>query len=175
MTDLKYEPGDQVRILVGGPHDNLLKEATVNRVQEDGDVVVYLGDRDEDEWVYSPHEIEPLRPLREDPKFPDRPQHSDFWTLSEAVQELDSKSDDGPALAGLVAGGVDVQSLLYMAVMRARLAVRELPAFEDFDPQDLASVWVDGFMAGARFLEMRQEKAVAASPDGNRRARRGKK
>lgn len=52
-----YEPGDRVQIMVGGPHENLWRIATVNRVQDDGDVVVYFGDQDEDEWVYSPHEL----------------------------------------------------------------------------------------------------------------------
>jgi len=52
-----YQPGDKVQILVGGPHENYLRTATVNRVQENGDVVVYFGDRDEDEWVYSPNEL----------------------------------------------------------------------------------------------------------------------
>ncbi|ACH62464.1 hypothetical protein MOMOMIXON_6 [Mycobacterium phage MoMoMixon] len=57
MSD-KPEPGDKVRILVGGPHENLGQIATVSNVYEDGQVVVYLGDQDEDEWVYSPHELE---------------------------------------------------------------------------------------------------------------------
>lgn len=55
-----YEPGDQVRILVGGPHENLLQIATVNRVQDNGDIVLYLGDQDEDEFVYSPEEVEKI-------------------------------------------------------------------------------------------------------------------
>lgn len=53
----KYEPGDRVRIMVGGPHENYLRTATVSRVQSDGDVVIYFGDQDEDEWVYSPNEL----------------------------------------------------------------------------------------------------------------------
>ena len=56
---MSYSPGDQVQIIVGGPHENLLEIATVNRVQDDGDLVVYLGDQDEDEFVYSPNEVRP--------------------------------------------------------------------------------------------------------------------
>lgn len=53
----EYEPGDRVKIIVGGPCENYLRAATVNRVQDNGDVVVYFGDQDEDEWVYSPNEL----------------------------------------------------------------------------------------------------------------------
>jgi len=59
MTDtLKH--GDRVRILVGGPHENLGQIATVGYIQEGGTVVVYLGDQDEDEWVYARSELEKL-------------------------------------------------------------------------------------------------------------------
>ena len=56
----QYEPGDRVKIILDAPHENYLRTATVNSVLHDGDVVVYFGDQDEDEWVYSPFEIEPL-------------------------------------------------------------------------------------------------------------------
>jgi hypothetical protein len=56
----EYQPGDRAKIIVGGPHENYLRTATVNRVQDNGEVVVYLGDQDEDEWVYSPNELEKL-------------------------------------------------------------------------------------------------------------------
>jgi hypothetical protein len=58
MTE--YEAGDQVEILVGGPHENLGRTATVSYLQSNGDVVIYFGDQDEDEWVYSPNELIPL-------------------------------------------------------------------------------------------------------------------
>jgi hypothetical protein len=62
MTKRRYEAGDQVQILVGGPHENYGRFATVGRIQDDGDVVIYFGDQDEDEWVYSPGELSlPLR------------------------------------------------------------------------------------------------------------------
>lgn len=54
----RYKPGDQVRILVGGPHENMGRIATVNQILEhNGNVVVYLDDNDEDEWVYAPGEL----------------------------------------------------------------------------------------------------------------------
>lgn len=55
-----YDIDDQVQIIVGGPHENFLRIATVGRVQENGDLVLYFGDQDEDEWVYSPNEVREL-------------------------------------------------------------------------------------------------------------------
>ena len=56
----EYKVGDRVRILVGGPHENCGRDATVGRIQHNGDVVIYFGDQDEDEWVYSPEELAAL-------------------------------------------------------------------------------------------------------------------
>lgn len=61
MSDTEYKVDDRVQILVGGPHENLGRTATVGRIQDNGLggklVVVYFGDQDEDEWVYSPNEL----------------------------------------------------------------------------------------------------------------------
>lgn len=59
MTE--YKPGDQVKILTGGPHENMGRTATVSRIyNHSGDLVIYFGDQDEDEWVYAPDELERL-------------------------------------------------------------------------------------------------------------------
>lgn len=55
MTE--YAPGDRVKIIVGGPHENYLRSATVSGVQENGEVIVYFSDQDEDEWLYAPSEL----------------------------------------------------------------------------------------------------------------------
>jgi hypothetical protein len=61
MSDAQqFKVDDRVQILVGGPHENYLRFATVGRIQENGDVVIYFGDQDEDEWVYSPNELDKL-------------------------------------------------------------------------------------------------------------------
>jgi hypothetical protein len=61
MSDSEYRVGDRVRIVVGGPHENFGRYATVGRVQPNGDVWIYFGDQDEDEWVYSPNELKKTR------------------------------------------------------------------------------------------------------------------
>jgi hypothetical protein len=55
-----FKQGDQVRILVGGPHENRDRIATVSRSCYGGGLVIYFGDQDEDEWVYYPDELEKL-------------------------------------------------------------------------------------------------------------------
>jgi hypothetical protein len=55
MTE--YNPGDRVQIIVGGPSENYGRTATVSRSYANGDLVIYFGDQDEDEWVYSPGEL----------------------------------------------------------------------------------------------------------------------
>ena len=54
----EFSVGDRVRILTGGPSEHIGRVVTVGRVWEGGDVWVYFGDQDEDERVYSPHEVE---------------------------------------------------------------------------------------------------------------------
>ncbi|AER47919.1 hypothetical protein COURTHOUSE_68 [Mycobacterium phage Courthouse] len=54
---MNIKPGDKVMILVGGPPENLGRIATASYVQHNGDWVIYFGDQDEDEWVYSPCEL----------------------------------------------------------------------------------------------------------------------
>jgi hypothetical protein len=56
----RYEPGDRVEILVGGPHEHFGLHATVSRIARDGDLVIYFGDQDEDEWIYGPEEVAKL-------------------------------------------------------------------------------------------------------------------
>lgn len=57
------KPGDRVEIIAGWPHENMHRIATLSYRQSDGDWVVYFGDQDEDEWVYSPHELRAFKPV----------------------------------------------------------------------------------------------------------------
>jgi hypothetical protein len=59
--DTEFLVGDQVKILVGEPSENFGRIATVGDIyKHNGDVVVYFGDQDEDQWVYSPNELRKL-------------------------------------------------------------------------------------------------------------------
>lgn len=56
----ELEPGDRVKILSGGPHEHFGRTATLSYTSPTNptDWVLYFGDNDEDEWVYSPYEFE---------------------------------------------------------------------------------------------------------------------
>jgi hypothetical protein len=84
----------------------------------------------------------------DDPDFPDRPQHPDFHRLMGVVAYLDGEATEGGRDSLQVAGEVvDVDSLVYMALQRARRAA----ALTGLPEQVLAAVYLDGFVAGARF------------------------
>jgi hypothetical protein len=55
VASVPLKAGDQVKILAD---EHVGQVATVNGVQHDGQVVVYFGDQDEDEWVYDPQDLE---------------------------------------------------------------------------------------------------------------------
>lgn len=60
---MSYNSGDKVKIIVGGPHEHIDREATLSYPYTggvEGDWVLYFGDQDEDEFVYSENEFEKL-------------------------------------------------------------------------------------------------------------------
>ena len=56
-------------------------------------------------------------PLR-DPRFPDRPQHPDFWRLSESALLLDGRTDSGQSVDKAMSEYVDPESALYVVQQR---------------------------------------------------------
>src|SRR4051812_38164089 len=84
--------------------------------------------------------------LLRDPNHPDRPQHPDFWRLSEIILELDGKfSEEGMEnFDDFVNGEVDLDSIMYMAMQRAlRLRGRNLGS--------ISAIYVEAFLVGRRF------------------------
>lgn len=85
--------------------------------------------------------------------FQNRPDHPDFWLMSECVLELDAAADDGVAMERIV-GKIDMKSLAYMASQRALRGT----GLVKFSPvAALGGSWVDGFMAGVNFQKRRSE------------------
>lgn len=98
---------------------------------------------------------------------PQRPDHPDFWKLSNVLMRLDRALDpsnpDQEALERayeerLAEIGVDQKSVAYMATQRAFRALGiESRAELLFDPQKahlaimLSSIWLDAFAAGVFF------------------------
>lgn len=82
---------------------------------------------------------------------PGRPDHPDFWKLSETVLGMDALTEETHGFEdALAAIPVDAQSLVYVAQQRASRAV-------DIDnPVTFvagAACWLDGFIAGTRYRE----------------------
>jgi len=80
--------------------------------------------------------------------FPGRPDHPDFWKLSEVVLSLDAPADEVGASALLDACTkvpIDLDTVMYMATQRAsRVYGASLAGL-------VAGLWIDGFMAGERY------------------------
>lgn len=87
-------------------------------------------------------------PLR-DPRFPDRPQHPDFWRMSEVVLGQDADSG-AKTLEEVVGDLVDFPSLEYMAAQRAAQLRRHSHLSEQAAIAAMAA-WLTGFAAGAEF------------------------
>jgi hypothetical protein len=88
-----------------------------------------------------------------DPRYSDRPDHPDFWLMSQAVIDLDAASDEGKPFQEVV-GDIDLESLKYMAAQRALRAAMILADPVSRESQIMAT-WLDGFMAGARFAKLK--------------------
>ena len=88
-----------------------------------------------------------------DPHFPDRIQHPDFWRLSETILKLDGKTQAGETAEGVTATLVDVMSALYMAKVRTSIMLREV-GFDDLPVGVellLVTAYVGGLVHGIEF------------------------
>jgi hypothetical protein len=102
-----------------------------------------------------------------DPRFPNRPNHPDFWLMSQAIVDTDAQSETGQAAPDIMGRLVDVESLTYVAEQRA---LRAAPRLETGglvfrNPQNmsiLAGLWIDAFVAGARFQHLKTTNAQSA-------------
>ena len=87
---------------------------------------------------------------------PGRPDHPDFWRLSELVLQLDGQATEaGMQLDEMVAGVIDPASLGYMAVMRAMKLVgaetRGQLAAKQREVARFATLYHEAFILGVRF------------------------
>lgn len=90
-------------------------------------------------------------PLR-DPRFPNRPQHPDYWRLAEIAMENDGDATEGgKSIADII--GVDEYSLLYLASNRIGNFVNVLRAGKPLTPDTLLSIYLDAFTTGKKFAE----------------------
>jgi hypothetical protein len=104
-----------------------------------------------------------------DPRFPDRPQHPDFWTLSRIINELDDLAETKGWLVATSTVPVDIESMVYMARQRAAMALDLLKGSDDTERMGL--LWMDAFILGVRYgMESTTvEQVLDQTVDGNRR------
>lgn len=97
---------------------------------------------------------------------PNRPNHPDFWKLSEIILRLDGALEAAPpnkkqeVFAALVAKRVDPDSLSYVALNRALRALGITSKEDVAGSQKLMAIcsamYLDGFTAGCEFSAKEQ-------------------
>lgn len=88
--------------------------------------------------------IDPLN----DPRFPDRPTHEDFWRMSEVCLAHDAEAtESGGGLMAIVDRIVDEKSLMYL--MKNRLAT----AFGTEPTPQMMALYLDAFCLGADYQQ----------------------
>lgn len=99
-----------------------------------------------------------------DPNYPDRPDHPDFWKISEALIAMDKWAETDMPLDQTI--GVDPRSVLYAAAQRAQRAYSTITQFKNTLSMGKL-LWMDGFAAGIYYAKIQATKN--AETDGNRR------
>lgn len=83
--------------------------------------------------------------------FPNRPDHPDFWKLSNVVLWMDGACEDEGGFKRVMAeAGVDARSLVYMAHQRA---MRAYNGTDQATLMALTAVYLDAFLAGVHFVK----------------------
>jgi hypothetical protein len=97
----------------------------------------------------------------DDLAFPGRPEHGDFWRLSDFVLRLDGATEDIAGRSGYEEvlddrlKGIDRESVVYMAQQRSLIVVSRMGLAGDealMISTMIATGWIEGFLA-ARSLE----------------------
>jgi hypothetical protein len=84
-----------------------------------------------------------------DPRYPNRPEHPDFWLLSQVLIDNDAVADSGESFEDIMARYIDVESVAYAVNQRALRAVG--PMATNAVRAKYGAVWLDGFLAGVRY------------------------
>jgi hypothetical protein len=100
--------------------------------------------------------------LLRDPNFPHRPDHQDFWRMSNLILKMDGAAVEDPNfdIEALVNEHVDSGSLSYMALQRAMRAFGAETMADLLDNREVvmrgASLYTEAFLMGAQFAEAKQ-------------------
>jgi hypothetical protein len=96
-----------------------------------------------------------------------RPEHPDFWMLSEVVIKIDAMTDQHQGFSDIVGRMIDLDSVSYMAEQRALRAMG--PNATAATRALIGATWIDGFMAGVNFQnrKLHPESVQDTIPDDN--------
>lgn len=87
-----------------------------------------------------------------DERFPDRPQHPDFWRMVDATLEGDAESQVD--FTAFLRRFVDHDSLVYLAQQRVLRALQTLEVESDLHDTMLVvmmATWMDGWIVGCGY------------------------
>ena len=88
-----------------------------------------------------------------DPRWPNRPQHPDFWRMSEALVEMDQRAEQGEDPFAIAR--VNQASLVYAAQQRAvramNIARRLDPTANGANAKAMLMLYIDAFTLGREF------------------------
>jgi hypothetical protein len=89
-----------------------------------------------------------------DPRFPDRPNHPDFWRLAEVGMAHDADAiEKRGGLQQVIASIIDERSLLYAAEHRLGNGGALTPGMSSMQKARLMAIFVDAFCLGADFIK----------------------
>jgi hypothetical protein len=101
-----------------------------------------------------------------DPAFPGRPDHPDFWLLSQTVLDLDAQADSGQPVTDILGRYLDPDSVLYMARQRTLRAVKQPRAGLAPAMPLITGAWMDGFMAGIAVAGLKAIQVAGTAGEG---------
>lgn len=96
----------------------------------------------------------------------ERPEHPDFWLISQAVIDLDAQADNGQPVMDIVARMLDPDSAAYAAFQRALRFSRAVRSGTS-PPQELArlgGLWLDGLVTGMIVQHLKTKGGQASEP-----------
>lgn len=86
-----------------------------------------------------------------DPRFPERPTHPDFWRMSQVALKHDGRSKEDDGLVRTINEYVDMDSLLYAAEHRLGNAGLGLAMSQPQVKATLLAMYLDAFCLGVGF------------------------
>jgi len=105
--------------------------------------------------------------------FPGRPDHPDFWLLSQALTDLDAQSDAGQDFVQVAGRLIDPASAVYVAQQRAQRAMMQSsPGVSGVRAafSVVGAAWLDGLLTGMAVQRARtQEGAQTWTEEDTRR------